>query len=59
MSIFESGGPTLTFSKSEEYVAYWERCGKPPTLILEPTGGIEPETEGFLWQGFLVRFSKS
>jgi len=55
--IYVSGGPTVTFDKAAEYLSFWEACGKPPEWVLEPPGGPAVDTRGFIWQGFLVRYS--
>lgn len=59
MSVFISGGATITFDKEEQYRLFWEGCMKPPEIVLQVPGGIMPETRGFLWQGFFIRYSKA
>jgi len=58
--IYISGGPMVNFDKAEEYIAFWRAQGQPKELLLNPASSdsVTPECRGFLWQGFLVRYSK-
>ena len=46
--------PELQTGNAQEYVAYWEACGKPPEMPLE--GLVQGQKDvGFLFEGILVR----
>lgn len=48
MKPFVAAVQQVLFYSAAEYVAYWEKCGKPPEV---------EANKSFIWHGFLITFN--